>query len=188
MGYGVYEDGNRWAGYMVPAECDMPDCHESIDRGLYFKCETHEIWDDEADEPIELEGCGLFFCSAHLIEESGHEKATPKPDALEWRRWQLYHESWDEWRQHNPDIVKQIISELNGGDASKERTLLLSVTHEDGFSDVVDAVLDDGDKLQTLLLAGWVVAETHMPPADDPRFDDLVELVKQQWRELHEEF
>lgn len=102
MGYAVYEDWDardrgvtRWAGYGVPAICDMPGCDEEIDRGLGCKCER----------------CGLFFCGEHLYLTcpDTHNGLTPKPDTAEWERHMLTDESWQQWRDENPGLVDALL-------------------------------------------------------------------------------
>lgn len=125
MGYAVYFDHSthRWAGYGVPAECDWPDCSEEIDRGLGFKCEDHghfvlELdgeqidyarFDDEPDaEEVweEVEGCGWFLCSEHRDRREVYDHNTiteGKPDSAEWIEHMRTDESWEKWREENPD-------------------------------------------------------------------------------------
>jgi hypothetical protein len=126
MGYAVYEDGGRWAGYGVPAQCDMAGCEASIDRGLDYKCETHTIWRyerggveipepeflDEDTEEIEeeREGCGMFFCPEHQ-DHADHASAQQKPDSEEWVRHMLTDDSWAPWREANPQRVKEMTNE-----------------------------------------------------------------------------
>lgn len=63
MGWAYGTDGNgREVGYGVEAECDFPECHEKIDRGLSFRCGP---LDCETDDDVP--GCGNFFCNAHLF-------------------------------------------------------------------------------------------------------------------------
>ena len=59
MGWGYYKlsDG-REAGYMVDAECDFPDCHAQINRGLGWLCGS-------MPESSEDDGCGFYFCGEH---------------------------------------------------------------------------------------------------------------------------
>jgi len=104
MGYGVYEEfsNGRWAGYMVPAECDFPDCKAEIDRGLAYKCEEHVTYDANDVETVE-EGCELFFCSDHRYDAEQHAEVQPKPDSPEWVRWMLTDKSWKQWRAENPE-------------------------------------------------------------------------------------
>jgi len=125
MGYSVYEDYaarslgvTRWAGYGVPAECDMPDCSKKIDRGLAYKCENavelEEVLDaygDVVDEiEVETEGCGLFFCGDHEYDHMRHlmPDVVPKPDSLEWVHHLLNNDSWELWRIENPQEVKRL--------------------------------------------------------------------------------
>jgi len=126
MGYAVYEDLTapdygvfRWSGYAVPAKCDMPGCDVAIDRGMGYRCEEvtdyvyfkdgkevteDDDWDDEVE--VESEGCGLQFCENHLYNHEAHKEAFPKPDEPRWLWWILNHESWEKWRDENPDRVK----------------------------------------------------------------------------------
>lgn len=115
MGYGVYEDPwhfGRWAGYMVPAECDQPGCSTMIDRGLGYQCEKY--WDSfidvDTEEEIEVEheGCYLYFCSEHSAH-TDHEDAEPKPDHPRWMWWILNHESWEKWCEENPKRVAEYV-------------------------------------------------------------------------------
>lgn len=114
MGYAVYrdpEDSSRWAGYGVPAECDMPDCTTRIDRGMGYRCEEGHADEDadeglteaEADPEFEDFGCGLHFCEKHLYDAESHEGVDPKPDSIEWLRHMLTDDSWADWRRENPD-------------------------------------------------------------------------------------
>lgn len=132
MGYAVYEDlrNDRWAGYGVPAECDMRDCAWMIDRGLGFKCETYTTWRyerdgvtipapevlDEHTQEIEEEheGCGLFFCSEHE-EHALHTGSSPKLDSREWIEHQLTDETWGPWREENPSTVQWMRNRVSGG-------------------------------------------------------------------------
>lgn len=128
MGYQVYRDvegHDRWAGYGVPAECDWGDCHERIDRGLSYKCEDHggyelmldgesigyDRFEDEPDadeEWVKKDGCGLYFCEAHEVLTDKHEGVTPKPDCAEWEAHMLADESWQQWRDENPERVTKM--------------------------------------------------------------------------------
>lgn len=118
MGYTVYRDiegHDRWAGYAVPAECDMPGCEVTIDRGLGYKCQDGHA--EEPDHDLDLDGkllaqgdpefedygCGLYFCTEHLYDTDSHDGVEPKPDSVEWVRWMLEHESWQQWRDENPE-------------------------------------------------------------------------------------
>lgn len=115
MGYSVYEDRqardhgvDRWAGYGVPATCDKAACSTQISRGLDYKCEhfvTYEIDEISQEErEVESEGCGLFFCGEHQ-EHGSHVGSVPKPDSAEWNAHLLSDESWQEWRDRNPERV-----------------------------------------------------------------------------------
>lgn len=132
MGYQVYKDiegHDRWAGYGVPAECDMPDCSAEIDRGLAYKCEHHghyvlmldgspidySRWDDEPDaeeEWVEGKGCGLYFCGEHESPTSAHEGVEPKPDTVEWVNHMLTDESWQEWRDQNAEKLPAMLDRV----------------------------------------------------------------------------
>ena len=48
-------DRGREVGYAVEAECDHPDCHTMIDRGVSYRCGW---FTSDA-------GCGGFFCEKH---------------------------------------------------------------------------------------------------------------------------
>ncbi|HEY9251715.1 MAG TPA: hypothetical protein VIP06_03570 [Nocardioides sp.] len=126
MGYGVYEDPGRarWAGYMVPAECDFPDCKTEIERGLDWKCETHAAYecDDEGNEIENLpEGCGLFFCEAHKYDTEKHAGVKAKPDSAEWMAWQLVDDSWERWRAENPELVATMRTLVTEADLERAR-------------------------------------------------------------------
>jgi len=119
MGWSIGYDSNwqRDIGYGVPAECDHPDCHERIDRGLGYVC---------GGEPYGGEhGCGLFFCGKHQVGK--HQRCAccsnkkkrrkgitfePKPNLSIWLRWKLRDVSWYEWRKENPEEVAKIRNEL----------------------------------------------------------------------------
>ena len=109
MGWSVGYDPNwrRDIGYGVPAICDHPGCGAEIDRGLAYVC-GGEPWGGD-------EGCGLFFCSAHMRfgEErqvcerclNGAEPCTPTPDTAEWVQHKLTDPTWQTWRDEHPDEV-----------------------------------------------------------------------------------
>lgn len=129
MGYAVYEVGNRWGGYGVPAFCEQPDCKEEIDRGVSYAC---------GGEPFSEHGCDRYFCGKHLNyrlwnEEKGFwcrhrkdcdceiieicercQKNKPafdyKSEHPDWIKHLLEDESWEEWREKNPDNVKKLKS------------------------------------------------------------------------------
>lgn len=116
MGWSVGYDENwkRDIGYGVPSICDHPDCKEEIDRGLSYVCGGEPYGGDR--------GCGLYFCSGHLHYADKLEGQfcprchprikkpyTPKPDTLEWVEHKLTDESWEVWRDENPEEVKKLI-------------------------------------------------------------------------------
>lgn len=129
MGYAVYDDRNhrnRFAGYGVPAICDHPDCSKKIDRGLYYACgegnfleycglhfcdshlESARVHGDP-DDPEEEEGDYLWLCERCAVDDPPFE---PKPDLPEWKEHQLSDESWEQWRNENPELVAQYRAEL----------------------------------------------------------------------------
>jgi hypothetical protein len=133
--YGHDGRWNRDIGYGVPAICDHPDCNEEIDRGLsyvcgsepyggddgcglYF-CSSHLFYDfgpedndltdftyDDDEESIEdsdsddLRDCQLCQACLHFAEPF-----KPTPDVPEWLEWKLTDESWQQWRDENPEQV-----------------------------------------------------------------------------------
>ncbi len=101
MGYGVYWHKGRWQGYGVPAYCDYKDCKEKIDRGL--GCQNAE--DKENGEH------NIFCCDKHESEPIEDFDIDYKKEHPEWLNHVLNHESWKEWREENPEIVK-IYTEL----------------------------------------------------------------------------
>lgn len=109
MSWAVGYDDNwhRDVGYGVPATCDHPGCGAKIDRGLSHICCDGQIFGGE-------EGCGLYFCGEHLhvcgCERclAGQEPFDPTPDLREWEIWKLTDYSWQEWRDANPDMVRQL--------------------------------------------------------------------------------
>ena len=107
----------RDIGYGVPAYCDHPECHAEIDRGLSYVC---------GGEPYGGEtGCGLYFCGKHRDADNVCERCavlaswfTAKPDHPTWIQHKLTDESWQRWRDENPDEV----SKLAACQSSPERT------------------------------------------------------------------
>jgi hypothetical protein len=94
---GYDENWKRDIGYGVPSICDHPGCTEEINRGLGYVC---------GEEPYGGEkGCGLFFCERHRGYRCKHKNLTPTPDTSEWIAWKLTHESWQRWRDENPNEV-----------------------------------------------------------------------------------
>lgn len=112
MGWSLGFD-SRWErdiGYGVPAVCDHPNCNEEIDRGLAYVCGGDPYGGEE--------GCGLYFCYAHLLMSvkapqqcdrcaEGDEPYKSKPDVQQWIDYKLTDESWADWRNENPEFVKQ---------------------------------------------------------------------------------
>jgi hypothetical protein len=116
MGWSIGFDSrwNRDIGYGVPAWCDLPTCHEEIDRGLAYVC---------GGDPYGGEyGCGLFFCEEHLVyhKPRGAEDSVqlcPRcvrrrapykniaPDHPEWIEHKLTDDSWAPWRAEHPGEV-----------------------------------------------------------------------------------
>lgn len=102
----------RDIGYGVPAICDHPDCDAEIHRGMAYACGgEHDGGED---------GCGLYFCHDHLYI-GGDDKPQlcerccddepefePSPDCEEWIEWKLSDESWQQWRDENPEQVQQM--------------------------------------------------------------------------------
>jgi hypothetical protein len=113
MGWSLGQNSEgRDVGYGVPATCDHPDCNAEIDRGISHVC---------GGEPDGGEdGCGLFFCGDHLTAyrclcdrcSKSKPPFEPKPDHPEWMRWKLTDESWQQWRDENPDEVAKMRAAL----------------------------------------------------------------------------
>jgi len=118
MGWSIGFDTNwqRDIGYGVPAICDYPGCDKEIDRGLAHVCGSDPFGGDY--------GCGLYFCSEHLIyrKPRGSDRMIqlcprcyrykspykPKPNTKEWIKWKLTDKSWAEWRKENPKEVNKL--------------------------------------------------------------------------------
>jgi hypothetical protein len=109
---GYDENWNRDIGYGVPATCDHPGCSTKIDRGLSYVC---------GGEPYGGEhGCGLFICAEHShanrvcsqlcqhCADRRRKKLQPSPDHPEWIAWKLNDESWQQWRDENPEEVERL--------------------------------------------------------------------------------
>lgn len=117
MGWSIgYDEKNkRDIGYGVPAICDHPECNKEINRGLSYVCGGEPSGGDC--------GCGLHFCWYHLSAGSLCERCEldqqpfeGKPDCKEWAEFKLTDESWQEWRNGNPDCVKALEAIVKGGD------------------------------------------------------------------------
>jgi len=114
MGWSIGFDNNwnRDVGYGVPATCDHPDCQAKIDRGISHVCGGEPHGGDD--------GCGLFFCGDHLTayrclcDRCGKSKPPfdPKQDHPDWMRWKLTDDSWQQWRDENPDEVAKMQAAL----------------------------------------------------------------------------
>lgn len=92
---------NTWKrdiGYGVPAYCDYPGCGAEIDRGLSYVCCDQKPYGGD-------DGCGLFFCAAHLGHKcnKAHINFQPTMDHPDWIKWKLTDESWQQWRDMNPE-------------------------------------------------------------------------------------
>lgn len=110
---GYDETHKRDIGYGVPAICDHPGCDEEIDRGLAHVCANQQPYGGE-------DGCGLYFCGKHLIchpkrgycchacADRRKKPFTAKQDTPEWIDWKLTDESWQEWRDENPEEVEKL--------------------------------------------------------------------------------
>jgi hypothetical protein len=124
MGWSLGYDDNwkRDIGYGVPAYCDAPGCNEEINRGLGFVCGGGPYGGEK--------GCGLFFCSKHQLD--GYQRCSrcnryrqpykPKPDHPRWINWKLTDESWQKWREENPEEVAKLISAGTAPAASPQRS------------------------------------------------------------------
>lgn len=117
MGYQLYEVGERFGGYGVPAICEHPDCNKEIYRGMSSAC---------GGRPGSEYGCDRYFCSKHLnihcfnvgggreyieVCERCDKRKKPfpyKPEHPEWAQHLLTHESWQEWRDNNPEKVEKL--------------------------------------------------------------------------------
>lgn len=122
MGYSIYRVGQRWGGYGVPAVCEHPKCNEEIDRGFPYAC---------GGEPFSEHGCDRYFCGNHLVYhcfnaggrrecvqvcERCDKRKSPfpyKPETKEWLNHLLTDDSWEEWRNKNPEEVKEIKATLS---------------------------------------------------------------------------
>jgi len=121
MGWSIGFD-SKWQrdiGYGVPAQCDHPDCATEIHRGLHFVCGGQPYGGEH--------GCGLFFCDDHMLytipvnlEADLHQVCSrcfddeepfpPKPDSFAWLRHKLLDESWQQWRDQNPEQVRAALT------------------------------------------------------------------------------
>lgn len=121
MGWSIGHDSRfgkfgRDIGYGVPAFCDHPGCGKHIDRGLSYICGGEPYGHDR--------GCGLYFCEEHLMMNSKgiqlcercyprvKKPFIPTPDMPEWSKHKMTDESWAEWREENPEAVKDLERKL----------------------------------------------------------------------------
>ncbi|MBN9357441.1 MAG: hypothetical protein J0I15_13385 [Herbaspirillum huttiense] len=119
MGWSIgYDDTHkRDIGYGVPAYCDHPGCKNEIDRGISYVC---------GGEPGGGEhGCGLFICAHHQrankhcfqlcqhCADRRRKQLTPSEDHPDWMEWKLSHESWQQWRDENPEEVTRMREALH---------------------------------------------------------------------------
>lgn len=105
MGWSIGYDPKwkRDIGYGVPAYCDHPGCGAEIDRGLSFVC--------KAERPYGGSGCGRYYCPEHStgFGKCKHPKDAPlSPDHPDWIAHKLTHESWQQWRDENPEEVARM--------------------------------------------------------------------------------
>lgn len=123
MGWAVGDDPDRdrHIGYGVPATCDQPECGADIHRGMAYACGGGVMG--------AFDNCGLFFCSRHLscfAENDGDggewvcarcaddlPPFEPSPDTAEWVQHLLTDESWDQWRDENPERVTAMRDEAD---------------------------------------------------------------------------
>lgn len=111
MGWSIgYDDTwRRDIGYGVPAFCDHPKCNEEINRGLSHVCGNGEPYGGD-------HGCGLYFCGDHggeglcprcLAYKSAYKKIKPEHPA--WLFHKITDESWNDWREENPEEVESYL-------------------------------------------------------------------------------
>lgn len=129
MGWSIGYDSTwkRDIGYGVPACCDHPGCTAEIDRGLSYVCGGEPYGGDH--------GCGLYFCQSHLrsagkrrdhaqvcdrcMKGRGSTSFAPSPDHPDWIAWKLTDESWQQWRDENPEQVAALRAASQGQEAGK---------------------------------------------------------------------
>lgn len=141
---GYDERHKRDIGYGVPAKCDQPGCDADIDRGLGYVC-GGDVYGGE-------HGCGLFFCSDHMIftdidpndkfsEEAvelcercqrGEDNFEPSPDVEQWLRHKLNHESWADWRNEDPQRLVNLVATLSAANVSN-KPIVIDNLSDDGI-------------------------------------------------------
>lgn len=127
-----WDGGYRFCGYGVPSYCEHPDCNEEIDRGMAFACggapdaegscnryfcEKHRqgcfYIDPEgmhADDVKEGDDEDDYEFFTGFCERCATDKDTPFPHKDEhpvWLNHVLSDESWEEWREEEPEMVKE---------------------------------------------------------------------------------
>jgi hypothetical protein len=135
MSWSIGYDDNwkRDIGYGVPSACDYPGCGEEIHRGLayvcggdayggergcgLFFCDEHRACAaDDNEEYASIEDAFEAIEMAHedgeivsLCERCrvGADPFTATPDSAKWIDWKLTDESWGQWRNDNPEWVKE---------------------------------------------------------------------------------
>ena len=128
---------NRDVGYGVPAVCDHPECSTEIDRGLSYVCGDRPyggdngcglyfcgqhlaaVWDADGNEVLKgidsedlnqlCERCADYH-RARIKDPThpGPDTFKPKADHPAWVHHKLTDESWQQWRDENPEIVKAL--------------------------------------------------------------------------------
>lgn len=124
MGWAVGFDRHhdRFRGYGVPAYCDAKGCDEEIDRGLGYVThpappenlsdDDYDAWWDEQDD---LADGALFVCSKHAHRDVDTDALPAEhPD---WLRHVLSDESWQKWRDENPEKAARYAEQLEATEA-----------------------------------------------------------------------
>jgi hypothetical protein len=97
----------RWRGYGVPAFCDAyaKGCREEIDRGLGWVCDDHNGGDEDDPDYEEFDDLAhpIFVCSKHTCADV--DESNLPPEHPEWVEHLLTDESWQQWRDENPESV-----------------------------------------------------------------------------------
>jgi hypothetical protein len=110
MGWSIgYDSGwERDIGYGVIAVCDYPGCDDRIDRGLSHVCGGEPYGGEHLSYKDTDDGQSVQLCDRCCDDD---EPFNPKPDALEWVKWKLTHDSWHQWREENPAKVQALQSQ-----------------------------------------------------------------------------
>lgn len=133
---GYCSNHKRDIGYGVPAPCDHPGCNVIIDRGMsYLCCENihhsvscggyfcaehrdNYVYADEVPDmdDEELEALGLDGSEAEEDDDDGviacRHRIEPRKEAVEWLEFMLSNESWQKWRELNPERVQHFKERL----------------------------------------------------------------------------